>query len=152
MQVIQMAFILAPPLFLLHVPLNLKLPHLLAILLDLQPSLTSRSLNLRGKTLIGSHAHLATTERVLDPTNTLGVKIRVVEERGHRRERSVPLPVQIQNEMVLHINVPGSPPACSVLNDRLSSLIICEVLDRQRGRILKVLGQIHQPISLSSRI
>ena len=59
---------------------------------------------------------------MLDMTDTLDPKIRVVEKGCHAGEDYIPLAEEIENKVVLHVNVPSTTPACTVLNDGLSHL------------------------------
>ena len=52
-------------------------------------------------------------------------------KRRHAGESRVPLAVQVKDEVILHVNVPSATPARIVINDRLSSFVMCGDLDRQ---------------------
>ena len=54
---------------------------------------------------------------MLDTTDTLGPKIRVVEKGLHAWESHVPLAEEIENKEVLHVSIPSATPARIVLSD-----------------------------------
>ena len=79
---------------------------------------------------------------MLDMTDTLGPKIRVVEKGHHAGESHIPLTEEVEDNVVLHVNVPSATPASILLDDGLSSLVMCEDLDRQVRLVVELLKKI----------